>query len=219
MKETSTENCSAQALPFKDQQSQTPGSQTASSAVPAEHSTALRRGTPITEHATNGNLVQPTPYQIVIRSDPKQLPEITKGHWSVGFEPKVIVVMSRGQVAPFTDQGQKGIQVFAFVRFLKRLPKKQPPTGWLPLTHSRAKKHPPRMDTRMHAQQQACSCSQEQRCSHLGKSWTSSETGGHRQVSELVHKQHMVQLCSGDLCSLLKSTARVWCHFLTCKQG
>lgn len=68
-----------------------------------------RTNTRHTEYTTNGNLVQPPTYQIVIWSNPKQLPEIAKGHWSIGFEPKVIVVMSWGQVTPFTDQEEKDV--------------------------------------------------------------------------------------------------------------
>lgn len=106
---------SLKALPFEHHQGQMPGSQTASTAVLTEpatgpHSTSpLRQGeedTHHTEHAPARSLGRAPTYQVVVRPDPKQLPEIAEGHWSVGFEAEVIVMVSWGQVAPFTGQGR-----------------------------------------------------------------------------------------------------------------
>lgn len=127
-----------------------------------------------TEYRTKRNLVQPSTYQIIIWSDPKELAEIAKGHWSVGFEPKVIVVVSWGQVTPFTDQGEKHTRVFVFGTFLKKLPSKQTPTGWI-LTQRRDRKQPPSRDTRRHTAQQACACSHHRRWARTGKTPSSAQ--------------------------------------------
>lgn len=40
-------------------------------------------------------------HQVVIRSDPKQLPEVAEGHGGVGFKPEVWVVVGWGEVTAF----------------------------------------------------------------------------------------------------------------------
>lgn len=65
------------------------------------------------------------PYQVIVRPDPKQLPEVSEGHRGVGFEPEIVVVVSRGEVTAFTARGEKGTQGFASHRFPVGLSEKQ----------------------------------------------------------------------------------------------
>lgn len=50
------------------------------------------------------DLLQAPAYQVVVRPDPKELPEVAEGHRRVGLEAEVVVVMSWGQVTPFTEK-------------------------------------------------------------------------------------------------------------------
>lgn len=51
--------------------------------------------------------------QVVIRTNAKQFPKVTESDGGVGLEAKIAVVMSRSQVAPFTErQGWRGQQAY-----------------------------------------------------------------------------------------------------------
>lgn len=45
--------------------------------------------------------------QVVIGTNAKQLPKVTEGDGGVGLESKIAVVMSRSQVAAFTERHQQ----------------------------------------------------------------------------------------------------------------
>jgi hypothetical protein len=47
-------------------------------------------------------------YQVVIRPDPKELPEVAEGHRSIGLEAEVWEVVGWSQVAAFTGWGRRG---------------------------------------------------------------------------------------------------------------
>lgn len=47
-------------------------------------------------------------YQVIVRPDPKELPEVAKGDGCIGLKPEVLEVVGRGEVAAFTAEEGKG---------------------------------------------------------------------------------------------------------------